>query len=71
MQIDVEEKRLRETFSKLDPINRYEVLSRAELCLKIQEATKKRMIELLTGSSPEYTNPHPAPMGAVQEAANA
>jgi len=65
-----ERKKLIETFEKLDPINRAEVLSRANLILNIQESTKKRMIELLTNSSPEYSDRRAAPMGTLKEAVN-
>jgi hypothetical protein len=60
-----ERKKLIETFEKLDPINRAEVLSRANLILNIQESTKKRMIELLINSGPVYADRNPAPMGAA------
>ena len=66
-----ERKRLIDTFEKLDPLNRAKVLSRADLILNIQESTKKRMIELLAGSSPEYSDRRAAPVGTLREAVNA
>ena len=69
MEID-NEKEFFETYRKLDPINRAEVIARANLILHIQESTKKRMIERLT--SPEYAERNPAPMGSLErEAVNA
>jgi hypothetical protein len=70
--MDEEKKKLLDTFQKLDPLNRAEVIVRASLILTIQESTKRQMLERLF-SSPEYADYRPTPMGAVLagEAVNA
>ena len=67
--MEEDRKRLLDTFEKLDPINRAEVMSRANLILTVQENTKRRILERLT--SPEYADRNTAPMGVLKEAANA
>ena len=59
-------KRLMDTFEKLDPMNRAEVMARANLILTIQESTKRRMLERLLG--PEYAERGFAPVGSVGDA---
>jgi hypothetical protein len=63
-----DKKKLLETYRKLDPENRVNVLSHALFAYTAQENTKKRLLRLLNGNDPLYADRNPAPMGL--EAAN-
>ncbi|WP_461255786.1 hypothetical protein [Treponema sp. R80B11-R83G3] len=68
--MNIEEKKFFDVFEKLEPSHQAEVVAHANLILHIQESTKKRMIEFLTNSGPQYADRNPAPMGALKEAVN-
>jgi hypothetical protein len=60
-----DKKKLLETYRKLDPENRANVLSHALFAYTAQENTKKRLLRLLNGGDPLYADRNPAPMGAA------
>ena len=63
MEIDRVE--LLETFGKLDPENKADILAYARLAYVTQERTKKKVLEMITSGGPEYTDRRAAPMGSA------
>ena len=55
---------LLDTFNKLDPESKADILAYARIAFSAQESAKKRVLELIK-SSPEYTDRRVAPMATA------
>ena len=62
MKIDRVE--LLDTFGKLDPENKADILAYARLAYITQEKTKKKVLEMIN-AGPEYADRRPVPMGSA------
>jgi hypothetical protein len=62
--MDADRIELLDTFGKLDPENRTDILAYARVAYAAQERTKKKVLEIIT-RSPVYADRNPAPMGAA------
>jgi hypothetical protein len=56
---------LLDTFGKLDPENRADILAYARIAYTAQEKAKKKILEMIA-AGPEYTDRRGAPMGSAE-----
>jgi len=58
---------LLDTFNKLDPESKADILAYARIAFSAQESAKRRVLEMIT-SQPEYSDRRSAPMAAAVNA---